>query len=204
MPSLAGVETRRLGRGADSTRRPRTSFPIQPDLRVVVGLLAYALPPDQPNPWSEPCSSGVVRSSKPGEARCESSSGSRGSLCAAAPAPRQRVARGSDDPSRPRPNASMRPQRPGMSSSSSSPMEAGARDRRSGGRRSARAQHGAQQQERRPGRPRLRAACGGVLDGVLGRRRGCSRRTPRAAGHRRARRHRVCRPRSWPPRRLNP
>ena len=54
------------------------------------------------------------------------------------------------------------------------------------------AEHRPQQQQRRAGRPGLRAAGRRVLDRVPRQRRGRSRRTPRAAGPRRPRRRRGC------------
>ena len=79
---------------------------------------------------------------------------------------------------RPRPKASIRPHRPGMSSSSRWPMALGQRrvddevlaDRLE-------AEHRAQEQQRRPGRPGLRAARRRVLHRVL-------RERPRVAGER--------------------
>ena len=72
----------------------------------------------------------------------------------------------------PRPNASNRPHRPGMSSSADASRgsrgSAGSTTRWSPER--LQAQHGAQQQQRRAGRPRLRAARRRVLDGVAGQR----------------------------------
>ena len=70
---------------------------------------------------------------------------------------------------RPRPKASMRPQRPGMSSSSSRPIAVGQRrvDDQVVARRARGPSSVAQEQQRRAGRPGLRAARGRVLDRVL-------------------------------------